>query len=62
MALWEVDVRVSDTEAAQRVADNENRINAEYMRRKRWNVALNAAALGLMVYVAVVELIRHGVL
>ncbi|MHA6903172.1 hypothetical protein ACKZDW_04165 (plasmid) [Ralstonia syzygii subsp. celebesensis] len=54
-------MHLSDNDAAQRAADRENRVT-EYMRRKRWNVALNAAALAVMVYVAVVELIKHGVL
>lgn len=54
-------MHLNDTQAAQRVADRENRVT-EYTRRKRWNVALNAAALAVMVYVAVVELIRYGVL
>ncbi|WP_167313422.1 hypothetical protein [Ralstonia insidiosa] len=57
-------MHLSDNEAAARQADRENRadIVAEYKRRKRWNWALNASALGVMVYVAVSELIRHGVL
>nr|CCA83757.1 hypothetical protein BDB_mp70211 [blood disease bacterium R229] len=59
--LLEPDMHLSDNDAAQRAADRENRVT-EYMRRKRWNVALNAAALAVMVYVAVVELIKHGVL
>lgn len=54
-------MHITDNEAANRMADRENRIT-EYTRRKRWNVALNAATLGVMVYVAVIELIRHGVL
>ncbi|WP_369952344.1 hypothetical protein [Ralstonia syzygii] len=54
-------MHLSDNEAAMRQADRENRVT-EYTRRKRWNVALNAAALAVMVYVAVSELIKHGVL
>ena len=54
-------MHLSDNEAAARQADRENRVT-EYMRRKRCNWALNAAALGVMVYVAVVELNKHGML
>lgn len=55
-------MHLNDNEAATRLADRENRsdIVAEYKRRKRWNWALNASALGVMVYVAVSELIKHG--
>ncbi|MGA4275616.1 hypothetical protein ACI2VH_02730 [Ralstonia nicotianae] len=48
-------------EAALRQADRENR-QEELARRKRANMLLNVAALAVMVYVAAVELIRHGVL
>ena len=54
-------MHLTDDQAAQRVAARENR-QAELARRKRNNMLMNIAALGVMVYVAVVELIRHGVL
>ena len=57
----EPEMHLTDDQAAQRVADRENR-QAELARRKRNNMLMNIAALGVMVYVAVVELIRHGVL
>ncbi|QMV32446.1 hypothetical protein 8G_00052 [Ralstonia phage Hyacinthe] len=53
-------MHLTDNEAACRQAERENRL-LEYARRKRWNAALNAAALGVMVYVAVVEIICHWV-
>ncbi|MGA3803734.1 hypothetical protein ACI2VP_05035 [Ralstonia nicotianae] len=45
-------------EAALRQADHENR-QEELARRKRNNTLLNVAALAVMVYVAVVEIIKH---
>lgn len=51
-------MHLTDNEAAQRAADYENRLR-ELARRKRNNTLLNVAALAVMVYVAVVELIKH---
>jgi hypothetical protein len=51
-------MRITDSEAAQRAAEREN----EFSRRTQNNRLLNAAALAVMVYVTIIELVRHGVL